>query len=140
MVIGLDFSEGMLKVAKEKWKEVDQVTLIKADAEYLPFKRNTFDAITCAHAFYEISGKMVGDFLIEVARVLKKGKPFLIMEHEVPENRFVRMLFYLRLLTMGAKKAIEILHHEVVLFERYFRNVERAETPTGRSKIMVCYL
>ncbi|MBW2311395.1 MAG: hypothetical protein JRF35_10030 [Deltaproteobacteria bacterium] len=69
---------------------------------------------------------------------IKPGKPFLMMEHDVPKNVFVRMLFYLRLLSMGPHKASRILRHERELLMGYFHSVEKITTPTGRSKIMVC--
>jgi hypothetical protein len=65
---------------------------------------------------------------------LKKGD----MEHDVPKNFFVRLLFYLRLLSIGPKKALEIVRHERELLIKYFQYVEKMSTPTGRSKIMIC--
>ncbi len=60
-----------------------------------------------------------------------------MMEHEVPERPLVRMLFYIRLLSMGLRKAMEVLGHEEAFFERYFHRVERIVTDTGRSKIIL---
>ena len=109
-----------------------------ADVAYLPFKNMIFDAVTCSHAFYELKGLTQDYCLYEIDRVLKPGRPFLMMEHDVPKNFFVRMLFYLRLLSMGPNKALEILRHERELLMRYFRSVEKIYTPTGRSKVMIC--
>ncbi len=60
------------------------------------------------------------------------------MEHDLPEKPLVRVMFYLRLASMGAKRAINILMHEKTLLGRHFRSVEKVITPTGRSKIMIC--
>ena len=138
LVVGADFSMGMLKAGRSKMPDHDSVFLVLADAACLPFDDMVFDAVTCSHAFYELKGDTQDRCLHEICRVLKPGKLFLMMEHDVPENFLVRMLFYLRLLSMGPRKALEILRHETHLLTRYFRSVERVQTPTGRSKVMIC--
>ena len=138
LVAGADFSMGMLKAGRSKMPDRDSVFLVLADAACLPFGDKVFDAVTCSHAFYELKGETQESSLHEICRVLKPGKPFVMMEHDVPENFFVRMLFYLRLLSMGPRRALEILRHERNLLMRYFRSVERVQTPTGRSKVMIC--
>jgi hypothetical protein len=49
----------------------------------------------------------------------------------------LRFLFYIRLLSMGLRKALEVLGHEEALFRRHFAVVERIGTDTGQSKIIV---
>ena len=137
-VAGVDFSIGMLKVGKSKIINHDSIFLVLADVACLPFKNMIFDAVTCSHAFYELKGLTQDYCLYEIVRVLKPGRPFLMMEHDVPKNFLIRMLFYLRLLSMGTKKALEILRHERELLMRYFRSVEKIYTPTGRLKVMIC--
>ncbi len=138
LVAGADFSSGMLRAAKGKNDGSAPVFLVQADAARLPFKDGAFDAVTCAHAFYELKGAAQTACLKEINRCLKPGRPFLMMEHDVPEKRFIRMLFYLRLLSMGFKRAVDILKHEEALLSARFRTVRKINTPTGRSKIMVC--
>ena len=135
-VVGVDFSHGMLKVAKEKSRHFKNVLLVEADVASLPFKERAFDAVTCSHAFYELKGEAVGKTLREVRRVLKPGSPFLMMEHEIPSNPLVRALFFLRLFFMGSKRASQILKDEEGLFRRYFSKVQRVRT--GQSKIIIC--
>jgi ubiquinone/menaquinone biosynthesis C-methylase UbiE len=138
LVVGADFSMGMLKAGRPKRPDHDSVFLVLADAACLPFGDKVFDAVTCSHAFYELKGDTQDRCLHEICRVLKPGKLFLMMEHDVPENFLLKMLFYGRLLSMGPWKALEILRHEMDLLTRYFRSVERVQTPTGRSKVMIC--
>ena len=138
VVVGVDFSRGMLKVAKKKVTDRSKFLLVQADVAFLPLKEGRFHAVTCSHAFYELKGETQDRCLRETVRVLKKGNPFLMMEHDVPQNALVRMLFYLRLLSMGRKKAIEILKHEKEMLEQYFTRVEKVLTPSGRSKVMIC--
>ena len=71
-VVGLDISIEMLKIAKKK----QNVHLIAADVENLPFRQNTFDAVVCSRAFYLFDNKF--RVLQEAHNVLKKGKKLMI--------------------------------------------------------------
>ena len=137
-VIGLDFSRGMLRVALAKTKTFPEIHLVEADAGHLPFGPGTFDAVTCSHAFYELKGETQDWALQEIVRVLRPGGAFLMMEHDVPLNAFVRALFYLRLAFIGAGRAVTFLRHEREVLEGYFGSVENVVAPAGRSKIMIC--
>jgi ubiquinone/menaquinone biosynthesis C-methylase UbiE len=77
--------------------------------------------------------------LREILRVLRPKGAFLMMEHDVPMNPFVRSLFYLRLALMGAGRAASVLRHEQELLGRYFGRVEKVVVPPGRSKILICW-
>lgn len=137
LVIGLDFSGGMLHRARAKVAGRREVRLVQADAERLPFRSGSLDAVTCSHAFYELKGDGAERALREVVRVLRPGGRFVMMEHEVPKKLGIRLLFYVRLLSMGLRKAMEVLGHEEEIFARHFDRVERDRTDTGRSKIIV---
>ena len=55
-LVGLDLSQEMLQQAKTKAKPFkENLTLIQADAEHLPFKRNIFDAIVCMSTLHYFS-------------------------------------------------------------------------------------
>ena len=138
LAVGLDFSRGMLMVSKGKTGMRSNLCLVQADAAALPFSSRSFDAVTCTHAFYELKGAAQERALREIVRILKPGKAFFMIEHDLPENPFIRTLYYLRLASMGAKRAIAILRHEKNTLERYFKSVERISAPTGRSKILLC--
>lgn len=137
-VVGVDFSHGMLKVAREKNTSFAGVCMVEADAGCLPFPAGTFDALTCSHAFYELKGETQDRALREIVRVLKPDAVFLMMEHDVPTNRFVRSLFYLRLTFIGSGRSLNFLRHEKEVLERYFANVEKIVAPARRSKVMLC--
>jgi ubiquinone/menaquinone biosynthesis C-methylase UbiE len=134
-VTGADFSIGMLEKAKEK---CINSSFILANISQLPFKNNSFDIVTCTFAFYEIKGELIDKTLSEIKRILKKDGKFLMMEHEVPEKPFIRFLFYIRLLSMGFKKAKNILKFEGEIFKNHFKKVEKINSPTGNSKIWIC--
>ena len=137
-VVGLDFSHGMLRVEREKIRSLANVYLVEADAGCLPFAASTFDAVTCSHAFYELKGETQARALREIVRVLKPAGVFLMMEHDVPANRLVRALFYLRLTLIGTGRAITFLRREQQVLEQYFRTVNKILAPAGRSKVMIC--
>jgi demethylmenaquinone methyltransferase/2-methoxy-6-polyprenyl-1,4-benzoquinol methylase len=138
IVAGVDFSLGMLSAGRPKVAGHSNILLIQADVSYLPFKDGIFDSVTCSHAFYELKGETQDCCLREIVRVLSTGKPFLMMEHDVPENFLIRMLFYLRLLSMGVKKAKGILKNERTFLKKYFNSIEVLITPNTRSKILIC--
>jgi ubiquinone/menaquinone biosynthesis C-methylase UbiE len=137
LAVGLDFSRGMLAQARRKAADQRSVAFVEADAERLPFRDGSFDAITCSHAFYELRGNGAERALEEVGRALRPGGSFVMMEHEVPERWMIRLLFYVRLLSMGLQKALEVLGHEEQMFRRHFEVVERTTTSGGRSKIIL---
>jgi len=45
------------------------------------------------------------------------------MEHDLPESMLIRILLYIRLLSMGLRRAIDILKYEKDILERYFVKV-----------------
>jgi len=136
--IGVDFSHGMLKVAGEKTRKLENVYLVEGDAGVLPFPAQTFDAVTCSHAFYELKGQTQEKALQEIVRVLKADGVFLMMEHDVPRNRLIRALFYIRLTLIGSGRAIAFLRQEQKVLEQHFRAVDKIAAAAGRSKIMRC--
>lgn len=137
-VAGLDFSRGMLKRGRLKTMERSNLLLVQGDAERLPFAAGSFDAVTCSHAFYELKGETREQALREIGRVLTPGGTFFMMEHDLPERRLVRLLFYLRLAVAGAGRVRGFLRQERALLERHFSRVEKVLSPSGRSKVMVC--
>jgi demethylmenaquinone methyltransferase/2-methoxy-6-polyprenyl-1,4-benzoquinol methylase len=137
-VIGVDFSRGMLKVAGAKIGRFPNIHLVEGDAGKLPFARESFDAVTCSHAFYELKGETKESALQEIHRVLKPAGAFLMMEHDVPASPVVRALFYLRLTVVGAGQAVAFLRREREILESRFARVEKVVAPGERSKVMVC--
>ena len=65
-VIGLDFSQKMIAIAKEKYPDIK---FLEGDCTNLPFKDNSFDAITISFGLRNIPDKNLA--LKEIYRVLK---------------------------------------------------------------------
>lgn len=84
-VVGLDLSEGMLKVAREKSvydERLKQIEFIKGDSENLPFEDDSFDAISVSFGIRNFEDLEKG--LSEIFRVLRPGGLFIILETSVP--------------------------------------------------------
>jgi hypothetical protein len=60
------------------------------------------------------------------------------MEHDVPKNPLIKILFYIRLLFMGKKEALVFLKEEMNIFREYFVDVIKENTPSGKSKLISC--
>ena len=134
-VFGVDFSFGMLEKAVEK---CGSNNFILSNVSLLPFKNNVFNRVTCTFAFYELSGTDADKALSEIKRVLSKEGKFLMMEHEPPKKFLIKMLFYIRLMSMGFKKARNILKNEEKIFKKHFKNVKKVTSPSNNSKIWIC--
>ena len=93
-VVGVDISEGMLDVGREKVLRKglsDKIELRVADCAHLPFDDNTFDAVTCGYGvrnFAELDRS-----LTEIFRVLKPGGQLRILEFTYPTNKLVRFFY-----------------------------------------------
>ena len=84
-IVGLDISEGMLAVGRkkiEKLKLNNQIEMVTGDSENIPFKENTFDAITVAFGVRNFENLENG--LSEILRVLKPRGIFVVLETSVP--------------------------------------------------------
>jgi len=138
LVIGLDFSWGMLVKAKEKSRKsrIDRLHFVEANASQLPFKKSSFHGVTCSHAFYELKGHERAEAMNEVARVLVDGGRFCLMEHAKPRKRIPRLLFYIRISFLGAKDARKFLGEEEAILGGRFKNVLGQVSPTGQSKLI----
>lgn len=84
-IIGLDISEGMLEVGRQKIQNEGlskKVEMMLGDSEDLPFSNNSFDAITVAFGVRNFENLEKG--LAEIIRVLRPGGIFVVLETSVP--------------------------------------------------------
>ena len=87
-VIGLDFSDAMLKIAKNTVSN-----LILGDSHYLPFKKNYFDHITIAYGIRNFEN--ITQSLQEVNYVLNNKGTLNIIEIIKPYNNIKSFIFKL---------------------------------------------
>lgn len=135
-VVGIDFSKGMVKKAVQKRGGIKNLHFLIADVSELPFRENIFSGISCSHAFYEIKGEKKRETLKEIRRILEIGGRFCMMEHDIPKNPVIKLLFYIRLMSMGKKEALVFLKEEMDIFREYFIEVEKENTASGKSKLI----
>jgi len=135
--VGYDFSLGMLHKAKQK-DLFGRTLFINGDAAGLSFVDDCFDVVCCSHALYELKNQVRTRALLEMKRVVKPDGLVLIMEHEVPRKRFIKMLFYIRMLSMGPKDSQEFVKQGTAPFEKIFDNVTLSHTTSGKSKLIIC--
>ncbi|SDN76088.1 Methyltransferase domain-containing protein [Psychrobacillus sp. OK028] len=98
-VFATDLTYQMLEAAKRHLDQTESnISYVIADAESLPFLENTFDAVTCRIAPHHFPHP--DKFVKEVARVLKHGGRFLLIDNIAPEEKeldeFVNILEKLR--------------------------------------------
>lgn len=93
-VIGVDISEGMLEVAKQKIKDQNLEKIFKVqigDSEHLPFDDETFDAVTVAFGVRNFENLEQG--LTEIQRVLKPNGKAIILEFSNPKKFPIKQLY-----------------------------------------------
>jgi demethylphylloquinol methyltransferase len=137
LAIGYDFSHGMLRKAQEKNINGGAI-FVEGDAAALPFADGSFDVVTCSHALYELKGESRARALREMKRVVRPDGLVLIMEHEIPRRPLIRLLFYIRMLSMGSKDAREFVKGGVEPYEKVFSRVSLSHSRSGKSRLLSC--
>ena len=137
LLVGYDFSHGMLRKGQEKNADTRAV-FVEGDAAELPFSDNSFDVVSCSHALYELKGQAREKALWEMKRVIHRGGVVLLMEHEVPSHPFVKFLFNLRLMFMGSDDAREFVEGGLQRLRKIFSQVDLTHSRSGKSRLMVC--
>jgi demethylmenaquinone methyltransferase/2-methoxy-6-polyprenyl-1,4-benzoquinol methylase len=93
-IIGVDISEGMVKVGLEKIKKLNlshKIELQIGDSEKLNFKDNTFDAVIVSFGVRNFENLDQG--LADIFRVLKTGGTAVILEFSKPKAFPVKQIY-----------------------------------------------
>lgn len=91
---GIDISEGMMNVGREKVKQAhlsDKITFVREDCTALSFADGSFDAVTVAFGIRNFEGLDKG--LSEMCRVLTPGGHLVILELSTPDRFPMKQLF-----------------------------------------------
>jgi demethylmenaquinone methyltransferase/2-methoxy-6-polyprenyl-1,4-benzoquinol methylase len=100
-VTGMDFSEPMLRVARQRSGRDRNPNVIPAflqgDAMALPFEAGAFEIVTVGYGLRNLANWEAG--VAEMLRVLRPGGRMLVLDFGKPQNRVWRALYfaYLRL-------------------------------------------
>jgi demethylmenaquinone methyltransferase / 2-methoxy-6-polyprenyl-1,4-benzoquinol methylase len=95
-VIGVDISEGMLAVGREKIKKIKKehlITLQTGDSESLSFPDNYFDAVIVSFGVRNFQSLITG--LSDMNRVMKPGGTCVIVEFSKPQSFPVKQFYNL---------------------------------------------
>ncbi|BAY08804.1 class I SAM-dependent methyltransferase [Calothrix sp. NIES-2098] len=77
-IVGVDISDKMLAIAKQKFSAYPQVSFQIASASNLPFDNDSFDVIVSANAFHYFDAPLAA--LKEMRRVLKPDGKVIILD------------------------------------------------------------
>lgn len=123
-VIGIDISEGMMAVGREKIAKAGvRAVMSVADCEDLPYEDGEFDRIAVGFGVRNFEHLELG--LREMHRVLAPGGKLVILELSIPSNPVVRWcykLYFLKILPAvggfisGNRSAYEYLPASVLRF------------------------
>mgnify|MGYP003305196945 FL=1 len=144
-VTGIDLSEGMLQIGREKCrKEGITAELQTGDCEAMPYEDETFDRIGVAFGVRNFENLPKG--LTEMLRVLKPGGKLVILELSIPRNPIIRWcykLYFLKILpaiggwVSGNRGAYEYLPSSVLRFpapEKFMEMMQEAGFEQVRKK------
>jgi len=125
-IIGIDISEGMLNLGKQKIEKAGLSNIImlqQGDSEHIDFEDNSFDAITVSFGVRNFENLLKG--LREMHRVLKPGGKIVILEFSKPRWKPFQMIYNLYLSIIAPafaqlfsknKKAYKYLNNSVRAF------------------------
>ena len=100
-IVGIDISNGMLKIGREKIKKHQLQNIIElqeGDSASIQFKDNTFDAVTVAFGVRNFQHLEKG--MDEIKRVLKPGGKLIVLEFSRPALPVVKQLYNFYMLTI----------------------------------------
>lgn len=124
VVVGVDISEGMLVIGREKVARAGiETDMLVADCEALPYNDGEFDRIAVGFGVRNFENLERG--LGEMFRVLRPGGKLVILELSIPQNPLIRGLYkwyFLKVLPVvggwlsGERGAYEYLPASVLQF------------------------
>jgi demethylmenaquinone methyltransferase/2-methoxy-6-polyprenyl-1,4-benzoquinol methylase len=142
-ITGYDLNRQMLDIANRKAHlcKAGNVEFLAGDVADMPFEDGEIDCITMGFGFRNLTYRNPErhEYLREIARVLKPGGYFHILESAVPENQVIRFFYMLYLLVFlipiggilsGSWKAYRYLARSSMEFYSY-REIEDLLMPFG---------
>lgn len=134
-IVGIDISEGMMQVGREKvrqkgWQKI--ITFDKQDSSALAFPDNCFDAATAAFGVRNFEN--IDQSFREVLRVLKPGGVFLFIELSTPQQTPMKQLY-----TVYTRYAMPAIAGALATEQRAYRYLPEsiAAFPQGREMMEI---
>ena len=150
-VVGIDLSEGMIKLAREKIAQSGfsgKVRLVQGSALALDFPDRSFDVVTVGFGVRNFSDLMQG--LMEAFRILKPKGKIIVLEFSLPASFFVKAgyVFYLKHVVpslgafcTGRRAAYDYLVRSILAFpcgERFSRILAQVGFLTHKRYALAC--
>jgi ubiquinone/menaquinone biosynthesis C-methylase UbiE len=76
--IGIDISDNMIDIAKEKFKDIESVKFIQSSAENINVSPNSVDRIICTNSFHHYNDPT--EVLANIKKILKTNGTFCIAD------------------------------------------------------------
>lgn len=91
----LDFSDGMLKYAKQKSETQfnNEIIVLQQDILYNKLPSNYYDFVTCAFGLKTFNEEQINILAKETKRILKNGGQFSFIEVSKPNNKILKKLY-----------------------------------------------
>jgi demethylmenaquinone methyltransferase/2-methoxy-6-polyprenyl-1,4-benzoquinol methylase len=128
-VHGLDQSDGQLSKAFAKFGKTEQVKFYRGDAERLPFKNDTFDALWSSGSIEYWPNPV--DALEEFRRVVKPGGPVLVVGPDYPESTVMQKLADTIMLFYDAEEADRMF--EAAGYEAFEHHIQQRKPGTPKA-------
>ncbi len=134
-IIGIDISEGMMEVGREKVKRKGLehiITFDRQDSSALSFPEESFDAVTAAFGVRNFED--IDKSFTEVLRVLKPGGVFLFIELSIPEVTPMKNLY-----SLYTKHIMPVLSNTMATEQRAYEYLPEsiAAFPQGREMMLI---
>ncbi len=128
LVIGCDFSKGMLEVARNRMKiktkeSTDgELFFLNSDINFLPFTDRSFDVCSILYGIRNVANPH--QVLKEINRVTKKSGRLIVVESALPSNRIARSFITVYFRKIVPKLAL-FFSSNVQAYEYYFSSVKQ---------------
>ncbi|MBI5360226.1 MAG: ubiquinone/menaquinone biosynthesis methyltransferase [Planctomycetes bacterium] len=124
-IIGIDYSERMLRIARRKIERLDvrgRIFLVRADLTRLPLKNSACAASTVAFGIRNLEEPRKG--ISEMRRITARNGVTAILEFTNPKNRLMNRLYYIYLTKilpvlgnfLSGSKAYSYLSNSILAF------------------------
>ena len=111
-VVGIDLSEAMLRVARQKNK-YENARFAAGDATKVPFEDNRFDVSCVSFALHDMPLTIREKVLKEMVRVTKSRGKVVIVDYGLPDNKLRRYLIYQVVRSYETKYYAEFIKSEL---------------------------
>lgn len=116
-IVGIDLSNNMLKVAKNKVKQagLSNIKIYQMDATQLRFKSNSFDKILISLILHELDEELASKVIMEAKRVLKDNGEIIVTEWE-PSQQFAKKLLFTPIHYLEPKSYREFIKRDLYAY------------------------